>query len=466
MSVERILPATLRAHLRAQLEPWPGRPETWLLAFSGGPDSLSLAILLDPLCRAASIRLELVHVDHGLDPESGARASAAKQLACELGLPFFLLDVREAVGHLRHCGPEAAARFARYEALDAHRRTRAATRLLVAHHADDVAETLLLRLLRGTGLRGLAAMSARTGPLWRPALSLRRSDLRSILAHVPLRPVEDPSNLDPRQPRCRVRSWLAREAGRGEDPTDSLCRLAAQAARTQSVLRQKLETWFGDLLDAESGVELPRLLSIPEQLRVPVLSEAWIRLVPHEPGPGPARMGRLLQQLGRRGTGSWSFGKRRWVVRSGKLLLEKTPSTSEPFAYSVTVPGRRTLPEIGKEVRLAWADRTEPWMFRGDSLRAALGVTPEQAASVVIRTRQAGDRLQPLGGSASRKLGNLLTDRKIPRAERERLPILEIGGRIAWVPGVAIGETFRVRQGVPTLVAELVPAEKGRERSA
>jgi tRNA(Ile)-lysidine synthase len=158
-------------------------------AFSGGADSTALvALATDAGCRVTAI-----HVDHGLRPESADEAAQAEELADALGVDFRLVVV--------HVGPgsnlEARARAARQTALP--------IGILTGHTADDRAETILINLLRGSGLDGLAAM----GPApTRPLLALRRADTRRLCADLGLTPVADPSNTDPRFVRNRVRHEL------------------------------------------------------------------------------------------------------------------------------------------------------------------------------------------------------------------------------------------------------------------
>ncbi|HCE40093.1 MAG TPA: tRNA lysidine(34) synthetase TilS, partial [Alcanivorax sp.] len=176
----------LSADLARRAPPGP----LWL-AFSGGLDS---TVLLHLLARAGlGGRLTVMHVDHGLHPDSAAWAAHCRAVTRGLGLAF----VNETVTVDRAAGLEAGARHARYRALAA--RAGAAT-LITAHHRDDQAETLLLRLLRGAGVAGLAAIREwghwRDTPLWRPLLAVPRARLRALAEQGGWPWLEDPSNAD------------------------------------------------------------------------------------------------------------------------------------------------------------------------------------------------------------------------------------------------------------------------------
>jgi tRNA(Ile)-lysidine synthase len=175
-----------------------------LVAVSGGGDSMAL------LHVAARLRGELGHdlfahgVDHGLRPEARAELDLAEGLARELGVPM----TRSALGLRDGANLQARAREARYEALR-REATRVGARVLAtAHHADDRAETILLRLLRGSGPRGLAALPPRAGDLVRPLLLARRKDIQAHLARHAIAFATDPSNTDARFLRVRVRHEL------------------------------------------------------------------------------------------------------------------------------------------------------------------------------------------------------------------------------------------------------------------
>jgi tRNA(Ile)-lysidine synthase len=174
------------------------------LAVSGGPDSLALLLLA-----AAALRIEAATVDHGLRPESADEAATVARLCGELGVPHAVLHVNLSAGNL-----QAEARAARYAALGEWMEDRSLAVLATAHHADDQAETLLMRLNRGSGVGGLAGVRA-VGPvpgtkklLVRPLLGWRRAELAQIVADAGVEAARDPSNTDDRFDRARLRKAL------------------------------------------------------------------------------------------------------------------------------------------------------------------------------------------------------------------------------------------------------------------
>jgi len=177
------------------------------LAVSGGPDSLALLLLA---AKALPGRVEAATVDHGLRAESAAEAAFVGEVCAHLGVPHEALAVRVPGGNV-----QSEARAARYAALGQWLERRGLGALATAHHADDQAETLLLRLNRASGVAGLSGVRALGrvpgGPalLLRPLLGWRRADLAGVVAAAGIAPVHDPSNTDPRFDRARLRAALA-----------------------------------------------------------------------------------------------------------------------------------------------------------------------------------------------------------------------------------------------------------------
>jgi tRNA(Ile)-lysidine synthase len=180
------------------------------IAVSGGPDSLALLLLA---AAARPAKVEAATVDHGLRTESAEEAAMVGRVCERLGIEHRILmaDWPEAPT----ANVQAAARAMRYRLLSDWAKDRALPAIATAHHADDQAETLLMRLLRGAGVGGLGGTRARRAltdqvMLIRPLLSWRKSELVEIVSVAGLEPVDDPSNRDPRHDRSRVRSMLSR----------------------------------------------------------------------------------------------------------------------------------------------------------------------------------------------------------------------------------------------------------------
>jgi tRNA(Ile)-lysidine synthase len=240
-----------------------------LVALSGGPDSLALAAATAFEAPRAGIRAGAVIVDHGLQDASVEVAAAAASQAIALGLDPVVVR-RVEVG--ADGGPEAAARAARYVAMDAVAEETGASVILLGHTLDDQAETVLLGLARGSGATSLHGMSGRSGGYARPLLDIRRHTTVQFCLDSGLTPWHDPQNDDPAFARVRVRSSvlpvLERELGPGI--AEALARTAAQLREDSEALDHFAEEIAEELADiAEAGISLPvrALASNPPALR-------------------------------------------------------------------------------------------------------------------------------------------------------------------------------------------------------
>jgi tRNA(Ile)-lysidine synthase len=285
---------------------WRGVPAI-VLAVSGGPDSIALMWLAARWRRALARgpRLVAVTVDHGLRPEAAAEAREVRRLARSLDLPH---RTPRWTGPKPRTGLPAAARAARYRLLAQAARASGATHILTAHTRDDQAETLLMRMLRGSGIAGLAAMareSERDGLLLaRPFLNVSKSQLIATLKKAKVDFADDPTNRDTSFTRPRLRALMPVLATEGGD-TRNLARLASRLARANAaveVLVDGAERYLA-LRDRETshpGFDAKAFAAMPEEIRLRLLLRAIDR-IGHE---GPAELGKveaLLSALDRAG---------------------------------------------------------------------------------------------------------------------------------------------------------------------
>lgn len=452
----------------------------WLVAFSGGPDSLALAATLASVAAARGVVIELGHVEHGLDPDGPRRADAARQLAARLGVPFHLLAVDVPASRRRDESPEAAARRLRYIALERLRVSRGATRVLTAHHRDDQVETILLQIARGVAIERLGGIALARGALRRPLLGVSRVEIEARLAREGLTPVRDPTNDDLEIPRNRFRHRLLPALRAAEPGIDrALVALGARSAAIRSVLARRfaarMAARFGTAPapdpamtavlraialqmadDGERGAPLEFLTGLPVGLRPAALRWLLAERLGVGQLPSSPSMNAFLSRIGADRSASLALaprGLRRLVARRGRLAVVAAESRTPSFSYTFPIPGEVELPELELRLRLRRSP-VEPWMFRGEPLRTALAAT---AGEATVRSRRSGDRLRPLGAPGARKLKQVLVDRGVPAAARDRLPLLEIAGELAWIPGLTIGAQFALTGEPECWVAELEP---------
>ena len=268
-----------------------------VLAVSGGPDSLALMWLAARWRRALTRgpRLIAVTVDHGLRPEAAREARDVKHLARTLDLPHRTMRWN---GAKPKTGLPAAARTARYRLLVQAARANGATHILTAHTRDDQAETLLMRMLRGSGIAGLAAMARETEReglmLARPLLDISKSQLVATLSKAKIAFADDPTNRDQSFTRPRLRALMPVLAEEGGD-SRSLARLATRLARANAAIEVLVDgaasyLALSDTRDASRfGFDAAVFAGLPEEIRLRLLKRAIDR-IGHE---GPAELGKL-----------------------------------------------------------------------------------------------------------------------------------------------------------------------------
>jgi tRNA(Ile)-lysidine synthase len=291
----------LVSRFRLDLESVAGaQPGPLAVAVSGGPDSLALLLLVHAACPG---RVEAATVDHRLRAESAAEAEAVALLCTEIGVPHRILAARvERAGE----GLQSAARAARYAALAAWMDGNKVRLLLTAHHLDDQAETLLMRLNRGSGVAGLAGVRAAGSVpgsggrlrVCRPLLGWRRSELQSIVEAAGVEAARDPSNADERFDRARLRRRL------GEAPwldPAALARSASLLAEAEAALDWTAAPLFAARTEVEEGGVTLRPNGLPPELLRRLVLRCLDQLAPGAKPRGEA-LAAFIATLERRGT--------------------------------------------------------------------------------------------------------------------------------------------------------------------
>ncbi len=449
--------STLRAFLR-DVAP----DEPLVVAYSGGPDSTALLLGLVTVARDLDAPPQLIaaHLDHALDRASTERAELARTNAASLGV-HWQFD-RRPIPTLRRRGEslEEAARRVRYEFLEEVRTRLGAGWIATAHHRDDQIETVLMRWLSGSGIAGLAAMAQERGSIVRPLLGTPRSELLAYLASTQLPSADDPANRDPQLLRSRIRHLLLpRLASELPDLPTRLLRIARSAGGAARAIEARLELELAPRSFSAHGPSLAvaDLRALPSEL-MPFALAGLHRAAKLPKPPSSVACNELARQITAGGRIEVDCGQGwRWTERAGRVELS-TSSTHPPrataFTYTFPLPGTVEISELGLVVEVQ-RGRTEPWMFGGHPDRVGL-VLPAGVMRATVRSRRPGDRLRPLGCSGSRKLKDLLIDRRIPREQRGEIPLFCIEDRIVWVPGVTLDDQFRLREEEEAWIVTLI----------
>lgn len=453
--------------------------ERVLVGLSGGPDSVALTHALDAL--RAELRFDLVvaHLDHGLRESSAEDEAFCRELASSLELPFVSGRAEVATKARREKrSVEDAARAARYEFLFREATRLRCRRIAVGHTMDDQAETLLMRLTRGSGRRGLAsAYPVMTPGEWihvgddpaaviRPLIDVRREQVIDYLAEHGLGYRLDPSNDDRRFTRNRLRHdvipWLAKELN--PRLVETLARSAALLRDEEDFLELQARQAFSTIATSR-GEEIR--LSISALVDVhPALRRRLARLtVEHIAGNArnlsgthvndvldllaPGKSGREVHLPGV--VVERVFDELVFAPKSGRHGREGPDNGYNGFEYRLTIPASLPIRECRGLLTAHLVESVRLGDGRGAAAGNAVVIGVEDEISELrVRSPRASDRFRPLGAPGTKPLARYLMERKVDKRQRRRVPLVvraDEPDEIVWVAGHSVSESSRLGAG-------------------
>lgn len=448
-----------------------GEGDVVVAAVSGGADSMALASVLHALGEEQRFRVAAAYLDHGMRKMN--ERAFVESFALDLGIPFYSgrVDV-PALAKASGDSLEEAARRARYAFLHDVGEQLGATHIATGHTQDDQAETVMMRVLRGTGVRGLAGIPVRRGRIVRPLLCLNREDTVAYCRALEIEFVEDPTNHDTRFLRNRIRHELLPllDANYLGGVRGNLLRLAENAQdvvksvreRTQPLIAQNLkrgadDEWvlnftkiakldatalfvlFGDLFTSEVGCDEDLSRANYEDL---------MRLIRDARGSGKA-----LDLPG-------VSVKREYE----NLIIRRRRSEASPQLIErsrLTLPGETQAAGMVIETEIL-----ERSMLENASMKASDCVAyfdlQRLRLPLTLRQPEKGDRMQPFGMSGSKKLSDIFVDRKIPGRKRGGACVIEDADEILWLVGVTTAEKCRIAPETDKIVRISIQTEDAR----
>jgi len=430
-----------------------------VVAVSGGPDSMALLHLLHSVSGRQQLKLVIAHVNHGYRPEESAVEQAAvEQYAAQLQLPFETVQLSMPTYiEENNLNSQVAAREKRYEFLHQVAARYGANSIALAHHADDQAETVMMRLIRGAGLTGLSGIPSKrndkTVSLIRPLLRMNKTDIIEYCHQEQVPYYIDSSNLERHYFRNQVRlDVLPYLTQYNPQLSTSLQRIAEVAGEEDDWMQQQAQKAFEKLVIVKDDQYVMRADQLSElhvalQRRLIKLILSYLskesdsfsferiesmRMLAASDGPSTIRLDAGLHIQVRR-----EYDHLRWLYSPQSLLEQKELPYS--FPISKAVRGVYSLPD--------------GWTMELDVLPVHQAITPSSryeacfdAAQIVfpleLRNRRPGDRMQVLGLKGSKKVQDMFVDAKIAPLRRMSYPLLCDGkGRLLWIPGVRRSNT-------------------------
>ena len=417
-----------------------------VVAVSGGVDSTVLLDVLDGL----GYQLHVAHLDHALRPDSADDSRFVADEAQRRGLPCSV-ERRDVNAYARTEGLslEEAGRRQRYAFLDQVADRIGAKFIALGHHADDQAETVLLRLLRGSGATGLGGMEiAREGRYLRPLLRVRRAEIEEYARQQGLRYREDPSNSDPRFLRNRVRGELipllkSYNSNVVEVLNRTAVLLKAEDDLLTELTQKALDTVICERCSDKVALDSTRLLTYHISMQRRVLRAvlqglaaadgpfdfAHVEQVRSWIGAGDKRLRVLGAGLRGQGCGT------RYILRRGQR---------SPIVHNFDIPGVLVLREHGVKICVQVVSPEHFDKAQLGGARVALDAD-RLGTRVHVRSLRPGDRFQPLGMDGHKKLSDLLIDAKWPKISRDEVLVLAQGEEIAWVAPLRSSHAFRIQ---------------------
>lgn len=442
-----------------------------VVAVSGGSDSLCLLHLLHSLCGPdklyPGVQLRVAHLNHQLRSEESAReAEEVAQLAADWELPAVIgsIDV-PVLARREQRSLEDAARVARYRFL---REVARGGRIAVAHHADDQVETLLLHWLRGGGITSMIGLQPIQQDIIRPLLAITHADTQAYCAAHGLTPLEDASNTNTRFLRNRIRHELLPllEAMNPGFRALQLRTAEVMQADVAWIEAQVDASWSQVVISEQEGrIRLQRhaLCSLPLSIQRHMLRRASAYLCAGQ-SPLELRHYKLIEQLIRLDSKGRELEQhmpgRLRVLRIGEEITferldevrQATPEHIEailPVPGQVVVPGtdRQAIAEVLTEEQaqeIQRATRMGDWRSLATTPNVVYIDGDRVGTALVVRTRQPGDRIQPLGMTHAKKVQDILVDKHIVRSERDRILLFFSEGSSVWLGGICIDERVRL----------------------
>ena len=429
----------------------PGTPLRLAAAVSGGADSMALLLILRQLQPEFGYELSVCHVNHGLRGETADRDEAFVRDACaRLGVPLRVFHAAELADETglppEHAGEDWARRL-RY-ACFARLRKEGIDAVATAHTANDQAETLLLRLARGTGLHGAGGIRPRRGCYLRPLLELTRADTEAFCRAAGQPWVTDETNATDAYARNRVRrAALPALQSTNTAAVENLARFCEKAARADAYFYKKADALLSAAAqgDGQPVWRLEPLAAADE----PVLEAALHTLVAPE-RDAEEKYIRLLCGLVRRGSGAVQLTERvRFCAGNGLFWREEQPRAAAPE----TPEAQPFCPEKQAEYLWPGAGKVTAKVFPANfeekiqvvhkkdlKNRADYARITTLYTSLVLRSRLPGDRFRPAGRGVSKELRKWMNEAGVPARLRDTLPLLADGSNVLWVCGAGFAE--------------------------
>jgi len=426
--------------------------EKIILAVSGGPDSTALLYLMYDLRDELKCSLHIAHLNHNLrGEESVADAEFVKEQAQKLGLPITVesLDVKSMISKE---SLESGARRIRYEFYEKAMSEIHANKVVLGHTADDQAETVIMRFLRGSGTKGLSGIPPIRDNIYiRPLIETSRAEVEEYLQSLNITPRWDSSNLSTEYERNKIRHELIPILELNYSPNiKHILQQTADILREEDdFLTQQVRLAMDECIHHQNSHSID--INIPDLRKYHIALQRRILRLAIENLLGDLNRYDFdhlvtLMNLIDNNTGK-AISLPRGIIAErvyDKIIisLESFQQSSEPFDYIIDVPDEMEISDLGLSVRTVLS-KSDCMTYSKDKFQKTFDYEKIKG-NLHLRSRRNGDRFQPLGVFGTKKLKDFFIDEKVPRSQRDNVPILTDGNNILWIVGYQIDDRFKV----------------------
>ena len=422
--------------------------DTVLAGVSGGSDSMAMLRILKKLQQELGITLRVVHVHHGIRGEEADRDSTFVEKICrewEIPCTVYYYDV-PGLSREWKLGEEETGRLVRKEAFQKEiaQMQNASVKIALAHNQEDLAETMLHNLCRGTGLRGLCTMRSVAGEIIRPILCLSREKIAEYLAENEIRHIQDSTNLSDEYTRNRIRHHIlpALEQDVNKKAAEHMAETAERIFQAEEYLTQQSAAILPVFQTEEGYCFTDQFFEQPKIIRTYALQQAMERLAGRRKDLTAVHYEKVLKlyemQTGRRISLPYQMEARR--TYDGVVLKNKTEAVVTGEEWELLIPGTVTCPlgEFSAEIFSYEGQKIEEKKYTKWLDYDRIEKNP------CIRTRKTGDYLVINAQGNTKKLNRCMIDEKIPAEKRDTVPLVTCGEEILWMVGGRMNERYKI----------------------